>query len=133
MKLLALSLLFISGLAHARYSTLEINGTVTGTVKFETKWTATCAALGCPKSKAYTEVSLVNAEVSGYGTVSKVTFDDPTLRELPTPVSFVVLKGTRLKQGLKVSVKGSIWLRKYSFVPLENVVIQSIDSIKLVR
>jgi hypothetical protein len=133
MKLLVLALVLISGMAQAKSSTLEFNGTVTGTVKFQTKWTATCLAIGCPPSRAYTQISLVNANVEGYGTVAEVNLEDKSLKNLTTPVSFVVIKGTRIRPGLKVKIKGDIWLRKYSFQPLEYVVIQSADSVKVVR
>ncbi|MFN8847970.1 MAG: hypothetical protein ACK5V3_05685 [Bdellovibrionales bacterium] len=133
MKLLALSLLFISGLAQARSSTLEFNGTVTGTVKFETKWTATCAALGCPKSKAYTEVSLVNAEVSGYGIKSKVVLQPKGFDSFSSPLSFIVIKGTRIRPGLKVKLQGQIYYRTYSFIDQEHIVVQDIESLKVVR
>jgi hypothetical protein len=115
---------------------LEFVGPVVGTVKLETKWTATCMAIGCPQSQPYTQISLVNAKIDGYrSTVSQIILVEENERLQSLTPNYVIVNGTRIKNGQKVKVIGKSFLRIYNLgmSPTVYATITEIESVKLVR
>jgi hypothetical protein len=136
MKMLSFAIVamtMLSQVAMAKMTNQEFRGSVTGKVKFEQKWTATCAALGCPPSRPYTQISLVNANVEGYGKVDSVVISNENNGMFPANAQSATVKGTRLRPGLKVRVNGTTLVRTYSFIETTTAYFNEIVSIKVVR
>lgn len=137
MKMLATAfsaILMMSQLAFAKTTYLEFNGSVTGKVKFQTKWTVTCAAIGCPPSVAYTQVSLVDAKVDGFGNIPEVILStEGASKRFPPQASYVTIQGTRLRPGLKVKVVGKTLVSEYSFIEVVYAQLTEVQSVKVVR
>ena len=122
--------------ANARMSNLEFVGPVVGTVKLETKWTAVCMAIGCPKSQPYTQISLVNAQVEGYrSTLDQIILVEEKRRLQSLTPNYVIVNGTRIKNGQKVKIVGKSFIRIYNLGmnPSVYATISEIESVKLVR
>ena len=137
MKLLiTIAVVAMTQFANARMTNLEFVGSVVGTVKLEPKWTAVCLAIGCPKSQPYTQISLVNAKIEGYrSTVSQMILIEENERLQSLTPNYVIVNGTRIKNGQKIKVIGKSFLRIYNLgmSPTVYATITEIESVKLVR
>ena len=133
MKLIPIIFLIFAGIAQARMSNTEIQGTAKGVVKVETKWTVTCMAIGCPPSRPYTQVSLLNAQVEGYGQFAEIEIQDPSLRDFALNTNTVELAGVQVRSGFKVKLDGTFLVRRYSFDPKVYITVTQVKKVKVVR
>ncbi len=115
MKLsLALISLLFSMTAMAAISRGQL-ATVEGVVKFESKATVTCLAIGCPPSVQYYTFGLVNANVVGGLKLQNVVFGDVKERfNTKIKPSYFVYGNARLKEGMYVQMTGTVEVLSYS-------------------
>jgi len=127
------AVILVSVASFAQSGDREIRGTVIGTVKFEQKSTKSCAAVGCPPRKTYTQVSLVRAKVDGYGSIREVVVAGRNGKHFPAGAKAVTIAGVQLRPGLRVEIEGTTTVTELSVLNMVLAETSKIKSIKILR
>lgn len=115
MKLaITLMSLIVSAAAFAGNSKL-IHGSVSGWVTVKQSATVTCLSMTCPPSKRYFEVSLVDANVQGYGPVNSIVLQDlPKTFDLTIAPKYYTYSGVKIQAGQWITLEGDVVIYPYS-------------------
>ena len=105
--------LIVSAAAFAGNSKL-VHGSVSGWVTVKQSATLTCLAMGCPPSKRYFEVSLVDAQVEGFGAVESIVLQDlPKTFDLKKAPKYYTYGGVKIQAGQWITLEGDVLLYPY--------------------